>query len=446
MPWEFAKQVALTIRKRLTDAGVPFFLADTISAVLHGFVLFSGIVVGLVLWAIKVMGVELLQVGLGYIDQFRKELDPQVAQVSISVINELLGTDFSPAAVKTGTGLEGHLERADEVGALIHQQLISQFEAAGGDDAIAGARGAEGFTGMIVNFGTATALLGLTGELATVGIMKDFRLIGEQVSSGLGLSRLHRRVFGPLLKTVIIDPYQRYLNKRFHPTHLKANELVNPYTQTLMDSTLLHNELELEGYSAERIEELIKLHQKRLTVTDVETLRRWGYWDTDVAHKYVVDLGWPEELAETVLRIPELHRIDGRVSRFVDTLESWVDAGHLTVDDALALMKGIGITEDELAVIRATMRTKTVTPHKSLTLTEIENAFAAGIFTEDDVITRLQQAGFQGDDLQTLTTLVLLKFSKTQEAKAVAQYVWDTKVTKAKAKGLPLPPKPAILE
>jgi hypothetical protein len=299
---------------------------------------------------------------------------------------------------------------------------------------------------MIVNFGTATALLGLAGELASVGVIKDFRLIGEQVSSGLGFSRLHRRVFGPLLKTCIIDPYQRYLNKRFHPTHLKANELVNPYTQTLVDTNLVHNELELEGYDEQRIEQLIKLHQKRLTVTDVETLRRWGYWDTDAAHKYVVALGWPEDLAETVLRLPELHRIDGRVSRFVDTLESWVDAGHLTVDDALALMKGVGITEDELAVIQATMRTKEHTPHKSLTLTEIEQAFSQGIFTQDDVITRLQQAGFQGDDLQTLTTLVLLKFAKAEEAKAVAQFVWDAKVAKAKAKGLPLPPKPAILE
>jgi hypothetical protein len=87
------------------------------------------------------------------------------------------------------------------VGALVHQQLISQFEHAGGSDEVAGARGAEAFTGMLVNFGTATALLGLTGELASLGLMKDFRLIGEQVSSGLGFSRLHRRVFGPLLKT-----------------------------------------------------------------------------------------------------------------------------------------------------------------------------------------------------------------------------------------------------
>jgi len=94
-------------------------MADLFSTGPHALVLFSGILVGLVLWTIKVMGVELLQVGLGYIDQFRKELDPQVAQVSISVVNELLGTDFNPAAIATGTGLSGHLERADEVGAII---------------------------------------------------------------------------------------------------------------------------------------------------------------------------------------------------------------------------------------------------------------------------------------------------------------------------------------
>jgi hypothetical protein len=445
MPWQLAKNVALTIRKRMMDAGVPFWLADFVSAFPHAFVLFAGILVGLVLWGIKVMGVELLQVGLGYIDTFRKELDPQVAQVSISVINELLGTDFSPASIATGTGLAGHLERADEVGALIHQQLISQFVGAAGDDEKAGARGAEAFTGMIVNFGTATALLGLTGELATVGIMKDFRLIGEQVSSGLGLSRLHRRVFGPLLKTTIIDPYQRYLNARFHPTHFKAGELVNPYASTVMDAGTVARELNLEGYSADKIEQLIKLHQKRLTVDEVETLKRWGYWDEVKTRQYILDLGWPEELVDTVGRIPELKRIDGRITRLIDTLESNVDAGHMTADDALAIIKTLPVTEDERAVIQATMITKTKVPHKSLTLTEIENAFNEGIMTQDDVVARLQQAGFQGDDLQILTTLILLKFAQQVEAKKVAQFVYDQKVAKARAKGLPVPPPPKIL-
>jgi hypothetical protein len=213
-----------------------------------------------------------------------------------------------------------------------------------------------------------------------------------------------------------------------------------------MPADLVAKELALEGYDDERISELIKLHQKRFTVDEAEILKRWGYWDETTTHKYIVSLGWPEELADTVGRIPELKRIDGRITKLIDKLESAVDQGHLVADDALAIIKTLPVTEDERAIIQATMMTFVKVPHKSLTLTEIEAAFSNGIFTQDDVVTRLQQAGFQGDDLQTLTTLVLLKFAKGVEAKAVAQFTWEQKVAKAKAKGLPIPPKPAILE
>lgn len=442
---EVVRETLYKVWWSLVDAGAPRWWATIVAYLAAGAMGFVQMVVGLVLWGIKSVGVVLLKDGLALIDTFRKELDPQVADVSISVLNELLGTEFQSFGVKMGVGLAGHLERADQVGAMVHQQLISQFENAGGNDELAGARGAEAFTGMIVNFGTATALLGLTGELAHVGILKDFRLIGEQVSSGLGFSRLHRRVFGPLLKTTIIDPYQRYLNARFHPTHFKAAELVNPYASTVMDAATITKELNLEGYSADKIEQLIKLHQKRLTVDEAAMLKRWGYWDEAKTRQYILDLGWPEELVDTVGRIPELKRIDGRITKLIDTLESNVDAGHMTADDALAIIKTLPVTEDERAIIQATMIVKVKVPHKSLTLTEIQQAFNEGLVTQDEMVARLQQSGFQGDDLQVLTTLILLKFAQQVEAKKLAQFVYDQKVEKAKAKGLPIPPPPKIL-
>lgn len=429
----------------LRSHGVWCWLAIMAAAGCATFVLVSEVVTAIVLMGIKSMGVQFLQDGLALIDQFRQTLDPQVRQVSVSVLNELLGTDFDKFSVTMKPGLTGHIEGAEQVGALFHNQLVQNFTLGAATTTDYGARAAHQLTGNIVNFGVATALLGLTGELAHMGLMKDFRLIGEQVTSGLGLSRMQRQAIMPALRTLVVQPYQWWLNRQYHPTQFKANEIVNPYASTVMDAGVIATSLDLEGYDADKIGELVKLHQKRLTVDDVEILHRWGYWDDAATHKYIVDLGWPEELADTVGRIPELRRIDGRVSRFVDTLESWVDQGHLALEDAMALMKNIGITEDELAIIRATMMAKTKTPHKSLTLTEVENAFNEGLFTQDDVVARLSQAGYQGDDLNILTTLVLIKFAQQVEAKKVAQYLYDRKVETAKKKGLPVPPLPKIL-
>jgi hypothetical protein len=429
----------------ITKAAGPSAVAWLAAYVVGAVVLFIAVVGTLITWVSKILVPPIASAGLNFIDAFREELDPQVARLAVQSLNEILGTEFTTDHLPSGSDITAHIARAGAIGGFFHKQLISEFSPAVNGVAQPTANSAERFTGMIVNFGMATAILGLAGELGSLGLFKDFRLLGEQISSGLGLSRLHRLAMRPLLTTAVATPYQWYLNQLWHPTQFKAAEIANPFAQTLLPADQIAAALDLEGYSPEKIAELIKLHQKRLTIEDVEILKRWGYWDETVTHQYIVNLGWPEELADTVGRIPELRRIDGRITKLIDTLESNVDQGHMAIDDALAIIKTLAVTPDELAIIQATMITKTKVPHKSLTLTEIENAFNTGLFTIDDVTARLTQAGFIGDDLNTLVMLILLKFAEQQEAKKVAQFVWEQKVAKAKAKGLPEPPQPKIL-
>jgi hypothetical protein len=433
------------IQQAAINMGLPCWLATIIAGVLGAFVGAIGIIVGAILYAFEILSKSLLPVGLQMIDTFRENLDPEVARVAVMVLNEILGTEYSGEHLPTGHDFADHLARAKQIGALFHEQMLENFTDREASTQTVGRLGAERFTGQIVNFGVATALLGLAGEIGSVGLFKDFRLIGEQVTSGLGLGRMNRLAMRPLIQTCVAQPYQWWLNKKFHPTQFKAAEIANPFTQTLLDKDQVYKALDLEGWSDDKKQALIELHQKRLSTDDVEILKRWGYWDEAATHKYLVKLGWPEELADTAGRIPELKRIDARITKLIDKLESAVDAGHMTADDALALIKTLPVTEDERAVIQATMMTFVKVPHKSLTLTEIEKAFENGLITVDDVIARLQQAGFQGDDLSVLVELVLLKFAHDQEAKAAAQTRHDQQVSKAKAKGTAVPKKPAIL-
>jgi len=444
-PAKFASDANNSIIRQMVNQGAPCWLAviigQTIGALVFGFTS----LVGMLLWAFEAVAPKLLPIGLDFINKFRTDMDPQVATIAVLVLNELLGTEFNSAMLPTGTDLAGHIARAGDIGKLFHQQMLQNFTLDAATTTDYGAGAAQRLTGQIVNFGVATALLGLAGEIGSIGLFKDFRLIGEQVTSGLGLGRMNRLAMRPLINTTVSQPYQWYLNRRFHPTQFKAAELANPFTQTLIDPKLLYASLDLEGWSDEKKQALVELHQKRLALDDVEILKRWGYWDETTTHKYLVKLGWPEELADTAGRIPELKRIDARITRLVDKLESEVQSGHMTADDALALMKTLPITEDERAVIQATMIAHTKVPHRSLTLTEVEKAFESGIYTADQLTGRLQQLGYNGDDLNTLYTLTLLKFGHDVEAKAVAKFTWDQKVSKAKAKGLPIPPQPAIL-
>jgi hypothetical protein len=444
-PQQLAQDAARQVVQAVRNQGLPCWIANIAGQVISLTVFWFTLITGLSMWAFEILSPPLLNIGLNMIDQFREQMDPRVGDVSILVLNELLGTEFKMAAVSEEKTLAGHIARAGQVGALFHEQMLQNFTENEASTQTVGRGGAVRLTGQIVNFGTATALLGLLGEVASIGQFKNFRLIGEQVTTGLGLGRMNRLAMRPLIQTCVAQPYQWWLNRKFHPTQFNAAEIANPFTQTLLDKDQVYKALDLEGWSDDKKQALIELHQKRLSTDDVEILKRWGYWDETSTHKYLVKLGWPEELADTAGRIPELKRIDARITKLIDKLESAVDAGHMTADDALALIKTLPVTEDERAVIQATMMTFVKVPHKSLTLTEIEKAFENGLITVDDVIARLQQAGFQGDDLSVLVELVLLKFAHDQEAKAAAQTRHDQQVSKAKAKGTAVPKKPAIL-
>ncbi len=419
--------------------------ATVLSYIADGIVFSLGLFPAVFFFLMEVFGPTATTIALKLIDQFRKQIDRDVAQISVLVLNELLGSDLTADQLPTGTDLAAHVGRASQIGNLFINTIKGEISSGTDLETVRGAEGAARFAGTIVNFGVATALLGLAGELGTVGLIKDFRLIGEQVSSGLGLSKQMRIAIKPLMKTLVAIPFQWDLNKEFHPQRFSAAEVINPFALTSLPHDVIVKDLELQGWSPDRAELLIKLHQKRFSVDEVELLRRWGQWSDEQATKYVEDLGWPAELVPTVLQLPELKRVDARQLDLVKELETLVSDGHLSIDDFVQITNTLHIDRRELDFIQAIARNKVRVPHKSLTIAEIQSAFDQGLITLDDLDTLFMRQGFTGDDELVLRALTLLKFASREEAIKVAQFAYDKKVAAAKKGDAPIPPPPAIL-
>lgn len=419
-------------------ATVESYIAD---AVVFG----AGLIPAFVLWAFEALGPPLVSIGLKMIDQFRKKIDVDVAQVAVLVLNELLGTNLAPEQLPTGEDVGSHIGRAQDVGGLYIRNIMREITPGTDLETVDGLAGVARFTGLIVNFGVATALLGLAGEIGTGGFIKNFRLIGEQVSSGLGLSKQMRIAIKPLMKTVVATPYQWELNQQFHPQRFSLAEVVNQFTGATMDHDTVVKDLELQGWSPDRAEQLLKLHQRKLTPADAELLVRWKFWEATVARDYVTHLGYPEELSDTVLSLEELRRQDARVNKLIDAMEANVVDGHMTTEDFNTILDTLPLGLNEKALIQQTVQLKQKAPHKSLTFGEIQAAFEQGLITLDDLDTLLVQKGFSGDEEAIFRALTLLKFAQFEEARKVAQFAYDKKVRAAKAKNQPIPPPPAIL-
>jgi hypothetical protein len=385
---------------------------------------------------------------LGALDSIRKGLDPSIGLLAVSVLNEFLGTDFTAAHLPFGTGTGDHLTRARAIGSILMTQLETEFAPPGGVNVVPSVAPAATFSGLAVNFGLATGILASIGGAFPVGHLEELRELGEEVAKNIGLGRLVRRALTPLVTVLVSQPMQWYLNQKYHPTQIPAGMLFNPYAGGFVDPALLHQTLDLEGWSTDKINALVSLHSRKLSLADVEALYRQGTWSQQQTLDYLVRLGYPADVAPTVLQAFAIQRTDPWITKLVSEIESEVKAGAVLLEELVTVVNGLPILQVEKDIIIGTAQYKVKAHHgkvHTLGHGQLVTAFEHGLLTATDLTDHWTAQGYSAADQQVLLAEVLLTAGKLAEAKKVAQFNYDAKVAKAFKAGLPQPPPPAIL-
>ncbi len=354
---------------------------------------------------------------LTVLDEIRKDIDVDLGQISALVLNELLGTEFDATMVPTGRNVEAHIARAEAIGGLLHKQLISEFVGKQDITEDLGRRAAARMSGLLINFGAATGLLGVLGGLVPQLRLEELREVGELVARNLGLGRLHRMVMKPIFTTLIATPYQWYLNRTVHPKRFTAAEAINAFTGTIIDEKDFFADLELEGWSPERIKNLIRLHQKKLDKTQVELLVRYKAWSREKGLDYLKKVSWSPEGADLVLNTVELERADRRVTALIDSLEKDVLDGLLTIAEMETVLDALPLGGVEKAFISSTVSYKLKIPRAQITLAQMESAFEQGLVDLNELEAYLRRRGYSINDAVILTQLTLLKLAQLGDKK-----------------------------
>jgi hypothetical protein len=390
----------------------------------------------------------LLDAFLTALDGLRKGIDPAIGILAVGILQELLGAEFSQAHLAVSTDVAGHIARAEEIGALLQGQLVQEFSPTNGNQAVASPVPAQRFTGFAVNFGVATGILAAVGGMLPIGHMNELRELGEEVARNIGLGRLVRRALSPLIDIMVAQPYRWYLNQKYHPTQIPAGMLFNPYAGGFVDPKIVHDTLDLEGWTTEKINAMIALHARKLTPGNVEELYRYGTWTEQQALDYLVKLGYPADVAPTVLQAFTVTRAQSWITKLVSEIETEVKAGNVPLAEFEQIVAGLPLLQLEKDVINATAAYKVKAHHgkvHTLSHGQLVTAFEHGLITGSDLTDHWTVQGYSAADQQVLFAEVLLTAGKLAEAKKVAQFNYDAKVAKALKAGQPQPPAPAIL-
>lgn len=398
------------------------------------------------------------------LDSLRKTLDPQFANFSVAVINELLGTDFSVSHLPQGEDIGAHLARAEEIGLLFHRQILTEFlqstgisldpatssfsEPTGPTGAgeritpMSGVRAAARFSGLAINFGTATGILATIGGLAPFVHLDEIREIGEEVAKNLGLGRLQRLALAPLVQILLAEPYKWFINEVARPTQFGLGEVVNPFSGSIMDASLIWRDLARAGYSDDKIQAVLELHRKKISDADISTLFRGGFFTGQMAQEELIRLGYDQSGAATKLESDLYNYLHTyREELRAAAVQAYAD-GHIQRDELQSVVQGLQLRPEEVTLILTAADYKKKVPSKHLTFAEIQTAFEVAIFDLNEFLAQLSTLGYSDDDQSTLLLLTLDKL-KLAEAKAAATAARNT-AKAAKAAGAPpkspLPP------
>jgi len=407
----------------------------------------------------------LAQVVFTFLDSLRKELDQSFALLASSVLNELLGTDFTVAHLAAGTDVNAHLQRAQEIGLLFHRQLLTEFlqstgitlDPAGGTfseptgptgaveriSPMSGVRAAARFSGLAINFATANGIIATLAGLVPEVHLDEIREIGEEVATNLGLGRLQRMALKPIIQILLANPYAWFINEVARPTQFKLGDVVNPFSGAIMPDTLIWRSLAREGYSDDKITALLELHRKKPGEADLLTLFEGGHYDDAKVQAELKRLGYDDGGSAVKFEADHLKA----QKPFQDEVRAAVVAayadGHIERSELEGIVNSMPLSNDERALVMLAADYKRKVPNKHLTVGELEAAFEQGIIDLTEFTDQLTRQGFSLDDQNVLLILTLNKLNKQKEAAAAKAARTTAKAAKA---GTPPPsaPTPAV--
>lgn len=372
---------------------------------------------------------------------------PEFNALLVAIVGDLLGLELDPNAVQIAAGDRGPLAAMQTIGGSLIDTLQTEFtQPLGGSEAGSTGRGAGGilpgtsaaqgldgakrFVGFLLAFAIRAGNVSVLTEMASVGLVKNFREYGEVMARNLGLGRLARQALRPLFQILVADPMTIQLNKQWRPKLLSEGQAVRAYNRNIIDAATLGSILASIGYpdGAQRL--IIDENTLELSEGQIFNLMQHGAISHDEAIKRLQNKGYSSEVAELVL------------TEQTYALQDELDKAYLAVSmrllgerflDPLAINDAVDKTGLPDAVKQAyRLRAGTIgdSRYHRLTLAEMQSAFLQGDIDISTFRDFVKQEGYKAGDANLLE-LELLQKQTTADSKAQAA---ATKAAAAAAK------------
>ncbi|MGH7823423.1 MAG: hypothetical protein ACREQ9_26985 [Candidatus Binatia bacterium] len=243
------------------------------------------------------------------IDEFEQNAGPTILNAAARGVSDYFGVSVSAGDLAGNRPFSEKHRFAEQLGRLVLENMFGAFDVPRPLTPDAGRDNAE----RLLGFNIATALeswLGqITAEAPLLRFIPNWADLDDLLSQNLGLGRANRRVLGPLLKTLIVDPFTWDLNRRFAPERFSPAELVELENRRRLEPGEFSEQMSWHGYS-DRTAGMFRMLKSRLPGPgDLARLIELELITPERAQAALEAQGYIEETAALLVRVIQEDRV-----------------------------------------------------------------------------------------------------------------------------------------
>jgi hypothetical protein len=330
-------------------------------------------------------------------------------ETTTEVLNEFLGTAFSPDALKTNGGPEEILQKCTKIGTEILDRLEFEFTKGKEVTPESGAEGARTFAGYAVNFAIQNAIITLIGSCIPETRLDEVRELGVEVAGNLGLGAQVAAALAPLVNNAIVKPYNRQLSEKYQMDLLGAPQLARAALVGRMKPADAKQLLRQHGLSDDQIDELIAQLRPRLRAQEWNLLTAHGMAPADSDALEDSARGMPADWVKLRQQAETWHRLQRPRQRALQAVISQISSGFLQPADLDKLLTQLQVPDDEQTLWRLTAGYLFERTRKRISQGDMLFLFEAAQVTQDEVREWAREEGYSAQDQERIVLFFELK-------------------------------------
>ncbi len=295
--------------------------------------------------------------------------------------------------------------------------LLNLLTPSNPDAAGAGDSNAKHIMGTIINLHLSTWAVNIISNLTGLGYLKWINSFDDAVTSGISARGFSRLASKPYLEKYVVTPLARDLNRQWPTTMPGTSALVKGYIRGALSRAEFIEMMRRAGYKEEVIEDLLLETVKLLPVDALVDLVNQGALNQGQALEYLVQQGWPKDVAPAVYFFERYSRVrTQRYSLAASLTDAFIDR-RLDNSTLRRLLEQAGLSKEEVEAY-STRGAILQELSKRLSFAQVRSLFQEDLVDLDYVLRFLRDEGYSDDDADLLALLEFTRKEDREERKA----------------------------